>query len=201
MKKFLILLMVTLLMSLSVPAFAAIGINVNGQDVYSDVPAQNIGGRVMVPVRLIAEIFGANVSWDEARQTVNIVWQPKQVISQQVQPQQYQDNSAKDAQIAAIEKEIERIKSDFGYLRNSTENTYNAEKSKLDTLYQDEREELGYHLASSGGSDYLSRKLKESYQPYFDELEIWHKTEINKINEDEKFALEPLESQLEELYR
>lgn len=37
-----------------------------------DVPAQNINGRVMVPVRFIAENIGAEVTWDEAAQRINI---------------------------------------------------------------------------------------------------------------------------------
>jgi GH35 family endo-1,4-beta-xylanase len=38
-----------------------------------DVPAQIIDGRTMVPVRFIAEFFGAFVDWDAAAQTIEIV--------------------------------------------------------------------------------------------------------------------------------
>jgi len=203
MKKFLILLMVTLLMSLSVPAFAAIGINVNGQDVYSDVPAQNIGGRVMVPVRLIAEMFGANVSWDEARQTVIITTGNYQ--SQQ-SPGVGQSNSTKDAQIATVEREIERVKSDYNYSRTTVENQYQTEKARIEAALNSEIGRAASESASSGirGSGAaVSRRehITESFNSYFEELERWYKTEIDKINEDEAYELEALESQLEELYR
>jgi len=190
-------------MSLSVPAFAAIGINVNGQDVYSDVPAQNIGGRVMVPVRLIAEMFGANVSWDEARQTVIITTGNYQ--SQQ-SPGVGQSNSTKDAQIATVEREIERVKSDYNYSRTTVENQYQTEKARIEAALNSEIGRAASESASSGirGSGAaVSRRehITESFNSYFEELERWYKTEIDKINEDEAYELEALESQLEELYR
>jgi len=45
---------------------------VNGKTVTLEVPAQLINGRTMVPVRAIAEAFGAEVYWDAATRTVKI---------------------------------------------------------------------------------------------------------------------------------
>ena len=44
----------------------------NGVDITLDVPAQTIGGRTLVPVRAIAESFGAEVGWNPATRTVTI---------------------------------------------------------------------------------------------------------------------------------
>jgi len=45
---------------------------IDGKIVSSDVPPQIINGRLMVPVRVIAESFGATVEWDVSTQTVKI---------------------------------------------------------------------------------------------------------------------------------
>ncbi len=45
----------------------------DGTAVELDVPAQLIDGHTMVPVRAIAESFGAEVGWDESTSTVTIV--------------------------------------------------------------------------------------------------------------------------------
>ncbi len=45
---------------------------VNGQEIHPEVPAQIVGGRVMVPARYIAEPLGAEVKWDSAAQAVVI---------------------------------------------------------------------------------------------------------------------------------
>lgn len=45
---------------------------VNASEVKSDVPAQIIDGRVMVPVRFVADALGADVSWQQSDSTVNI---------------------------------------------------------------------------------------------------------------------------------
>ena len=45
---------------------------VDGRTITTDTPPQIINGRVMVPVRVIAEQFGANVNWDATNRTVYI---------------------------------------------------------------------------------------------------------------------------------
>lgn len=46
--------------------------SVNGQQKELDVPAKVVNGRTLVPVRFVSESLGANVSWDDANQTVNV---------------------------------------------------------------------------------------------------------------------------------
>jgi hypothetical protein len=45
---------------------------VNGKVIPIDVPAKSINGGIMIPVRFIAESFGAKVEWDSTTQTVVI---------------------------------------------------------------------------------------------------------------------------------
>jgi ribosomal protein S17E len=44
----------------------------DGQEIESDVPAQIIGGRAMVPLRIISESIGADVNWDSATKTITV---------------------------------------------------------------------------------------------------------------------------------
>jgi len=53
-------------------AAASVTLEVNGQEIWPDVPPRIVGGRVMVPIRWIAEALGADVEWDAGRQTVII---------------------------------------------------------------------------------------------------------------------------------
>lgn len=46
--------------------------NINGNTVVMDVPAKNVNGRILVPVRFIAESLGINVVWDEDNRSVII---------------------------------------------------------------------------------------------------------------------------------
>lgn len=45
----------------------------NGVKIYLDVPAQLIGDYTMIPIRAVAEAFGANVEWDGETQTIYII--------------------------------------------------------------------------------------------------------------------------------
>jgi len=48
---------------------------VNGQPQVMDVPALLVGGRTMVPLRFVSQTLGADVNWDAATSTVQIVSQ------------------------------------------------------------------------------------------------------------------------------
>lgn len=63
-----------LVLVLAIPATAAtvIKIYVNGAELKSDVPAQIISGRTMVPLRAVAEYFGKQVNWNDKTKTVTI---------------------------------------------------------------------------------------------------------------------------------
>lgn len=63
-----------LVFALAVPAAAsqAVKIYINGQEMKTDVPAQIVNGRTMVPLRAIAEYFGKAVNWDPKSNTVSI---------------------------------------------------------------------------------------------------------------------------------
>ena len=47
----------------------------NGEEVWLEAPPRQIGDRTLVPLRALAEGFGATVDWDEGTKTVSISWQ------------------------------------------------------------------------------------------------------------------------------
>lgn len=53
-------------------ASSPIKIFVNSKEIKSDVPAQMVNGRTMVPLRAIGEALGVDVAWDSANNTVII---------------------------------------------------------------------------------------------------------------------------------
>lgn len=70
---------------LTVPVFAAgsakwgtysgynvVKVMVNGKEVSADVPAVNLNGRTMVPLRAVTEAFGAKVDWDQDTYTASV---------------------------------------------------------------------------------------------------------------------------------
>ncbi|MFZ5642941.1 MAG: copper amine oxidase N-terminal domain-containing protein [Bacillota bacterium] len=68
---------ITLIAALAGVALAGetIKIFINGKEIKSDVPAQIISGRTMVPVRFVSEALGAEVKWEETSQSVLITTQ------------------------------------------------------------------------------------------------------------------------------
>jgi hypothetical protein len=57
-------------------AAPALKVFVDGREIVGDTPAQIIDGRTMVPVRFVSEALGANVSWDQAANSVIITSKP-----------------------------------------------------------------------------------------------------------------------------
>ncbi|KAB2952407.1 copper amine oxidase N-terminal domain-containing protein [Heliorestis acidaminivorans] len=56
----------------SASAVSPVKVLVNGQEINSDVPAQIVDGRTLVPVRAISEALQADVEWDETTSTAYI---------------------------------------------------------------------------------------------------------------------------------
>ncbi len=52
--------------------FAIVKLIVDGREVVGDVPAVNIKGRTLIPLRLVAEQLGAQVEWDQASFTASV---------------------------------------------------------------------------------------------------------------------------------
>lgn len=81
-KRFLVVFLSVLLL-FSGTAFAAINgeykgnpivyVKVDGQKYSGNVPAVSLNGTTMVPVRFVSESLGADVKWDNASYTVNII--------------------------------------------------------------------------------------------------------------------------------
>lgn len=71
-KIFALLLVFSLILCSWVSVFAEenISVVVDGQNITFDVAPRLIGGRTMVPLRAIFEALGAEVTWDDATQTV-----------------------------------------------------------------------------------------------------------------------------------
>ena len=65
-----VILLTTLLAAGPVLGQSAIALVVNGQTVNCDVPPQNVGGRVLVPIRAVSEALGCQVSYDAGTRQV-----------------------------------------------------------------------------------------------------------------------------------
>ena len=73
-----VIIVFLLIMTIGVAGAAGAGfikLTLNGQEVELTTPPIMQNGRVMVPLRLVSELFGAGVSWDSKRKTVNISYQ------------------------------------------------------------------------------------------------------------------------------
>lgn len=74
-KKILISVMVAILLlclASSVFAHSSVKMYFNGKEVFSDVSPRIVDGRVLVPIRTIAERLGAIIRWNEKRRSVDI---------------------------------------------------------------------------------------------------------------------------------
>ena len=79
MRKFIAGLLVGVMLTMAIPAFAANAIRliVNGQEVSPEIPPMMVKGTTMVPLRFVAETFGADVEWDSSSNTIKL-WQSRE---------------------------------------------------------------------------------------------------------------------------
>ena len=61
---------VVICMSISAAASDEVNVIINGEQLHSDVPAQIISGRTMVPMRAVFEALNADISWDNTAKKI-----------------------------------------------------------------------------------------------------------------------------------
>ncbi|MGI5840036.1 MAG: copper amine oxidase N-terminal domain-containing protein [bacterium] len=108
---------VILLLCLAAAAFAnpAVTLLLNGEAVVTDVPPLLTGGRVMVPLRVIAEAFGAAVAWEEETNSVRV--DMRETGTQPRQLQLLEEALAPQTPLAAAETWAEGVKMRNGALQ------------------------------------------------------------------------------------
>lgn len=52
--------------------YPVVRVLVDGREVRSDIPAVNMDGRTMVPLRVVSESLGADVAWDQSTATASV---------------------------------------------------------------------------------------------------------------------------------
>ncbi|AFV11438.1 copper amine oxidase-like protein [Thermacetogenium phaeum DSM 12270] len=106
--------------------------------------------------------------------------------------------------ISDVEQKIQKVKSEYQYQRNLVESAYNA---SVENLKRQEtaavnaavKSALSRGLGSSPLVEYERKKIEEAYAPLYEQIESEKQIRLQKIDNDERLALEPLERCLNEL--
>lgn len=103
-KKPLVILVLTLIGLLAVVGYTlagqAVSVLVNGSPLQSDVPPAIQDGRIMAPIRPVAEALGADVQWDGATNTARIT------LGEPTTPP---ESTGTETRLIALEKKIDGI--------------------------------------------------------------------------------------------
>ena len=165
-----------------------INLMVNGQYLNPDVPPQNIGGRVLVPARALAEALGASVDWDAATQTVIVTASSNTIVQPTVQADQaVQQTDNKQA--------IDKINKLYEFQRNQVEDTYNSKKAILDVQ---KKQAIGDSNSKNarfgqGAIAHGKTEVENTFKPYYMDLDGWHDSELKRIDFEKKTALDEMQ--------
>jgi peptidoglycan hydrolase CwlO-like protein len=102
---------------------------VNGDSVFLDVPPTIVEGRTLVPLRFIAETFGADVEWDAATRTITLTAPDAAVLQQMIEAMTDQnetlqqkveelkeENAKQQTTISSLEEENEILSEKVGLM-------------------------------------------------------------------------------------
>ncbi|MEW6172953.1 MAG: stalk domain-containing protein [Bacillota bacterium] len=150
-----VLAVVTLLALGLASATAAqnIRILVNGKEIVSDVPPQVVKGRALVPLRVISEALGADVSWGDTSNTVTVT--TSEVIDSNVRR-----FSAKSRVMQTLLLELADLMEKNPIIIQDVLQKYSQSQQFGQPL---ESGVSGQSVPYPQGTDYLSSAVKESY--------------------------------------
>lgn len=119
-----------------------------GAEIESDVPAQIINGRTMVPLRILSESIGAEVNWDGATRTITV--DTPKITGKAPESVNYDTNSAEASGKVIVKYQYpvitdnytgatafnKNIVSDISNAATEIAATAETEKSELDIVYE-----------------------------------------------------------------
>ena len=100
---------------------------------------------------------------------------------------------------AALERQYNNRETSANQRQRAIENDFNWNKTKTGINQRNDREKQAYSLAKYGGSDYMSRKLEESYQPIYAEMEMQKNNALLNLSENYNMGMSELDGQYGDL--
>ena len=82
---------------------------INNQEIQCDTPPQIINGRVMVPVRFVAEPLGATVEWDGENRVVRITRKDNNDNNQTIEQKNENENSQQSNQCYSARSSVNTV--------------------------------------------------------------------------------------------
>jgi regulator of replication initiation timing len=167
---------------------------VNGESVFLDVPPTIVEGRTLVPLRFIAESFGAEVQWDAVARSITLI-APDGAVLQQMLEAMTEQNEALQQKVEELKDENAKQQTTISSLEE--ENEILSEKVGLmDTLITKLEDQIADLLEENKKLQEEVKDLKKKLDSG-DESEdttppsiVIHNLSPNEILEEESVALD-----------
>jgi len=140
-------------------------ITIDGEYLYTDQDPINYKGKLMVPVRVISEAFGANVSWNKQSETVTVTG----TISDSVRLSKAEIDAANAFTLSAARKKLANNSTYISYERN---NEFSHSSPSFDKGVKSQ--ELAYYHDYRNGWVFLIVSINgdvSQYSFFFDEYD------------------------------
>jgi hypothetical protein len=160
----------------------------NGSPITLDNPAQLINGRVMVPIRFIAEVFGCKVNWNASSQAVEISSnsaEPQTPSSSPsssstvTTPSQTQATQAQiDQDIASVQQNISNLNAQAQVSIESIKAEYDPQIAEL----EEEQKDLNYSATGAPGQTLGLEEIGKQYETQIYGLQQQEQAAIDQVN-------------------
>ncbi|MDD4615013.1 MAG: stalk domain-containing protein, partial [Caldisericia bacterium] len=129
---------------------------VNGESVFLDVPPTIVEGRTLVPLRFIAETFGAEVEWDAVARSITLT-APDAAVLQQMMEALTAQNETLQQNLEDLQEENEKHQSTIASLEEDNE-VLSEKVGLMDTLITKLEDQIADLLEENGK---LSKEIEE----------------------------------------
>ncbi|MFD2368991.1 stalk domain-containing protein [Brevibacillus sp. GCM10020057] len=158
----------------------------NGVQVPTTIEPFIVNGTTYIPLRMMAGVFNKNITWDGTTYTIN--------VKDQADPGYEAQLAAKDAEIQRLKSQIEdlndeidNLEDDLADYKNNDDDDFDSELSDLEDQLNDDYgdyEDLEWDISLDGDEDKIKVEIAIDFDDYEDEYDDLSEKKLKSLVED-----------------
>lgn len=157
----------------------------NGYQISTPIEPFIVNGTTYIPLRMMADVFKKDVTWDGKTYTINVIDKPDPSVQSQI--------AIKDAEIARLKNQITSLNDEIDNLesklnkKSSKDDDFDDDLADLEDDLNDEFgdwEDLEWEISLDGDEDEIEVEIEIDLSEYDDEFGELSKSELKGFVQD-----------------
>ncbi|RNB85644.1 copper amine oxidase N-terminal domain-containing protein [Brevibacillus panacihumi] len=158
----------------------------NGYQISTPIEPFIVNGTTYIPLRMMADVFKKDVTWDGKTYTINVIDKPDPSVQSQIAIKDAEIARLKN-QITSLQDEIENLEDKLDKKNSKDDDDFDDDLSDLEDELNDdygEFEDLEWTISLDGDEDEIEVEIEIDLSEYGDDFDELTKSELKAFVQD-----------------